>query len=203
MLTVADLESLLASGYELRGFELKGPGNRSDSHFLAKIVKAAISMGNLRDGGNVVVGVADANPAAMLPGLNPDDLASWLAYDDVARKFAEYASPPLQFNIAQRELKSGAAVVVIEVSEFADIPHLCARDYQGVLRKGALYVRSRRVPETAEVPTIVEMREVLQVAPEKALRAFVETAERGGVAISPAQPSDTDAFAEERRDAWQ
>lgn len=73
---------------------------------------------------------------------------------------------------------------VLEVHEFSDVPHLCARGYEKVLRKGALYVRSRKLPETTEVPSSNEMREVLDLAAEKRLRAFVESAERAGVKLT-------------------
>ena len=46
---------------------------------------------------------------------------------------------------------------------------LCKRDYQGVLRSGACYVRSSRKPETSEIPTQTEMRELLQLATDKAV----------------------------------
>jgi hypothetical protein len=150
VLSADEIKEALSSGYELRGVELKGPGSRTDNHFFARVTRAALSMGNLRDGGHVIIGTDDADPAGMLPGLEADDLASWLAYDDVARKMAEYADPPLRLDIAGVVLATGVTVAVLQVFEFADIPHLCARDFQGVLRKGALYVRPRKMPETSE-----------------------------------------------------
>jgi len=207
VLSREEVEVALGSGYVLRGFELKGPGVRTDPHFFAKVTRAALGLGNLRDGGHVIIGIADANPAAMLPGLDQPSLESWLAYDDVARKLAEYADPPLRFDLARVELSTGAVVVAMQVFEFADIPHICARDYEGVLRKGALYVRSRRVPETSEIPSSVDMREVVDLATEKALRAYIETAERAGVALTTAGASagaeaDDEAFDAERGRAW-
>jgi hypothetical protein len=164
-------------------------------------------MGNLRDGGHVIVGIDDGDPAAMLPGLGGDDLNSWLAYDDVARKMAEYADPPVRFDVVGIDLSSGVTVAVLQVFEFADIPHLCARDYPGVLRKGALYVRPRKVPETSEVASSVEMREVIDLATEKALRAYIETAERAGLTLTtsaqqPEIPSDDERYEEERARGW-
>lgn len=207
MLSREEIEAALSSGYEVRGFELKGPGVRTEARFFAKVTRAALGLGNLRDGGHVIIGIADADPAAMLPGLDAPSLESWLAYDDVARKLAEYADPPLRFDLARVELSTGAVIVAMQVFEFADIPHICARDYEGVLRKGALYVRSRRVPETSEIPSSVEMREVIDLATEKALRAYIETAERAGVTLSPAGASraveaDDEAFDDERARAW-
>ncbi|MCZ7590550.1 MAG: hypothetical protein M5U27_17180 [Gaiella sp.] len=207
MFSPDELANLLSSGYELRGLELKGPGPRTDAHLFAKVARAALSMGNLRDGGHVAVGIDDTDPAAMLPGLGATDLASWLAYDDVARKMAEYADPPLRFDVAGITLPSGTTVALIRVFEFTDIPHLCAKDYPDVLRRGALYVRPRKVPETSEVASSVEMREIVDLATEKALRAYVETAERAGLSLAtatrePRIPSDDERYDEERAKAW-
>lgn len=206
MLAAEEIEAALSSGYELRGLELKGPGRRTDRHLFAKVTRAALSMGNLRDGGHVIVGVEDGDPRAMLPGLGAADLSSWLAYDDVARKLAEYADPPLRFDIAAIDLSSGARVAVIEVFEFSDAPHLCAKDYPEVLRKGALYVRPRKVPETSEVASLVEMRDVIQLATEKALRAYIETAELAGLTLAtapqePETPVD-DKYEAQRERGW-
>lgn len=207
MLSAEEIEEVLRGGYELRGFELKGPASRDDGHFFAKVTRAALGLGNLRDGGHVVLGIDDRDPAAMGPGLNEDDLVSWLAYDDVARKLATYADPPLRFAVGQRILSSRATVAVLEVFEFDDIPHLCAKEHPSGLRKGALYVRPRKVPETSEIASSVEMREILDLATEKALRAFVERAQRAGIKLSPQRPGEQDAaehdrYEDERGRAW-
>ncbi len=175
---------MLALGHEMRGVELKGPGLRTDSHLFAKVARAALSLGNLRNGGYVIIGIDDRRQEAMQPGLNAAELSSWLAFDDVARRLDNYADPPLRFECASAKLSSGATVAVIQVFEFSDLPHICAKDYPDVLRAGALYVRPRKVPETSEVGGSVEMREVLDLAAEKALRAYVRSAERAGVTLS-------------------
>jgi predicted HTH transcriptional regulator len=186
---------------------LKGPGSRSDAHFFAKIARAALGMGNLRDGGHVIIGIGDDDPSKLLPGLEQDDLESWLAYDDVARKLGEYADPPLEFDIARIELATGAKVAVIQVFEFSDLPHLCAKEYPDVLRKGALYVRPRKVPETSEIASQVEMRDIIDLAVEKGMRAYIRTAERAGLTLGPgggpASPQpDEELFDAEQERAW-
>lgn len=208
MLTVEELESALSTGYEGRGFELKGPGRSDDKRFLAKIARAALSMGNLRDGGHVVIGIDDGTPQDMLPGLDEDELATWLAYDDVSGRLAAYCDPPVSFDLTQFTLATGASVVVVQVHEFADIPHLCARDYPDVSRTGALYVRSRKMPETAEVASSVEMREILELAAQKRLRAYIEMAERSGVSFSVGKSggagrnADSEQFEQQAKRAW-
>lgn len=209
MLSQEELEGVLRTGREGRSFELKRPGTSSDSRFMAKVARAVLSMGNLRDGGQVVVGIDDAAPSNMLPGLAGEELASW-SYDVVAARLAVYADPPLSFDLASITLASGATVIVIEVAQFAVVPHLCAKAYDGVLRKGALYVRSRRMPETAEIASALEMRELLDLATETRLREYVETAQRAGLQIvvgdSPADArsaQDEERFESQLRKGWQ
>ena len=207
MLTKEELEAALSAGYELRGLEAKGPGSRTDSHLFAKVARAALSLGNIRDGGHVVIGLADDALAEMEPGLTDEQLDSWLAYDDVARKLAEYADPPLRFDVSGLDLSNSCRVALIQVMEFSDIPHICGKGYDTVLRRGAVYVRPRKVPETSEVADSVEMRELLELATEKALRRFVETAARAGLTVLPGDaterpPSAAERYEHERREAW-
>ncbi len=207
-MSAAEIEELLRLGHEQRHFELKGPGRRDDTQLVAKVVRAALSLGNLRDGGHIVIGIDDKDPASMLPGLQPDQAETWRAYDDVSRKMAEYADPPLRFGLTEVQLSSGAVVAVLEIAEFDDLPHICSRQFDNTLRKGALYVRSRNAPETIEVPSSVEMREILDLATEKALRAYIRVAHNAGVSLTPgtAGPAAADAaeaYAAQREDAWQ
>jgi len=58
---------------------------------------------------------------------------------------------------------------------------ICKKDGMEKLRRGAVYTRSRRMPETVEVPGQVEMREILDLALEKRSRAFARHAERMGL----------------------
>jgi hypothetical protein len=92
-------------------------------------------------------------------------------------------------------------VAVIQVFEFADIPHICSKDYPKVLRNGALYVRTRRLPETSEVPTSIEMREVVDLATRKSLRAYVKAAEDAGVTLT-AHSTDRAPYDAEAERAW-
>ena len=97
----------------------------------------------------------------------------------------------------------GNHVVILRVYEFEDIPILCRRNVQGekgkpLLRDGACYVRSRRKPETAEIPTHEDMRELLELATEKRLRAFLRQARAAGFDIAGgAQPTDQELFAQQ------
>ncbi len=204
MLTPSEVEGILTGGRELRNFEVKGAGSRADTQLVVKVIRAGLSMGNLRDGGYVLIGLDDRRLEEMQPGLTENQAASW-SFDDVARKFSEYSDPPLVFDLSELALTNGACVVLIKVSEFIDVPHICARQYDGALRKGALYVRSRGAAETVEVCDPVEMREVIDLAAGKGVRRFVETATRAGLNLSANSDSEDaeTAFDEQRREAFE
>lgn len=197
---------------ELRRIEFKGPGSATDKHLFAKVTRAALSMGNSRDGGYVVVGIDDDKVGALEPGLTEPDLASWLQRDDVARRLAAYSDPPLNFEIAEQTLESGAKVAVLQVFEFEELPHLCAKSYvvpgrgkdKEVLREGALYVRTRKLPETAEVGSSAEMREVIDLATEKALRRLLARIGGAGGEIVPREreADSREKFDEQRQKGW-
>jgi predicted HTH transcriptional regulator len=201
MLSVGEIEAVLKGGHELRGIEVKGPGVGSDGRLFSKVTRACISMGNHSDGGHVIIGIDDSDLPGMTPGLKPDALADWLDFDTVSSRMAEYVDPPLRFHVDTRQLANGSVVAVLEISEFADLPHLCIKDYSGVLRRGALYVRTRKMPETAEIASVDEMRELLDLATVKRLRSYVTIAERAGIDLVDGQSAE-DPFKAERDRAW-
>ncbi|WP_148616543.1 hypothetical protein [Nocardioides rubriscoriae] len=66
MVTVEELEALLAGGAELRRLELTGAWLvLCNTFFVAKVARSVMAMGNLRDGCLLVVGIDDDRIAAM------------------------------------------------------------------------------------------------------------------------------------------
>lgn len=186
-MTEEEFAAVLALGHELTGIEFKGAGPVSDRQLFAKVTKAVLGMANRRDGGRVVIGVEDNDGVLNPVGLSKSDQDTW-KYDDVAAKLAEYADPSVSFELEHQQ-HNGNHYVVLHVREFEDIPVLCKKDYEGVLRKGACYVRPRRKPETTEIPTQEDMRDLLNLATEKRLRRYLEQARQAGGIVVPVQPS--------------
>lgn len=205
MVTVSEVEQLLALSHETRSFEVKGPGGLGDKAFCARVARAVMAMGNLRDGGLVCLGIDDSRMADMLPGLSQTRLLEWSNFDDVSDALARRSDPPVAFELSPMTLSSGVAVVVIEVAEFETVPHVCTRDFQDVLRNGMTYVRPRGKPESVPVPSHGDMRELLDLAITKGVREFVRRAGSAGVALPGpgATPDKTRAaFEVESRAAW-
>lgn len=201
MLSNDELAAVLAIGHETRSVEFKAAGGLGDKAFVALVARAALALANQRDGGNIVLGIDDRNAGAS-NGLDDDQLRDWSNLDLVADKLNRYSDPPLILRVQARELPNGRPVVVIEVAEFSEIPSLCMKDYPGVLALGQLYTRSLRKPESSMYHTHNEMREVLDLATQKGLRRFRETAVGAGLfsgspELVTAPQSDAEKFQEQ------
>ena len=202
-MTEQEFESLLARGHETNGVEFKGRGNRTDPVFLAGIIRAALGMANRRDGGFVIIGVESDTLDPV--GFDDDEVESWLNYDELAEKVNEFASPSVHFELEAPTFRV-RRFVIIRVHEFEDIRILCSRDFQRpgkgkgppILRRGICYVRSRHKPETSEIPSEEEMRELLELAIDKGVRKFVTRAQKAGlfpsIPATPARESDEVSF---------
>ncbi len=178
-MTDEDFNRIMELGHELSGVEFKSPGPMSNRRLVAQVIKAILGMCNRRDGGTVIIGVADNQGVLNQVGLTESDLTEW-GHDALADQVARYADPSASFSLDVKEY-DGNSYVVIEVEEFADIPVLCKRSYDDVLRDGACYVRPRRKPETSEIPTQADMRDLLELATDKGVRQFLQRAQRLGL----------------------
>jgi predicted HTH transcriptional regulator len=203
-MTPDELRDAIALGREQSSVEFKGPGLR-EKPFFAKVVRAVLGMSNHRDGGSVVLGVEEDKSAGKLVavGMTPEQLASW-TYDQTADGVAAYADPSVAFT---REVVSleGRPFLVLTVAEFSEVPVICKKGYATpetnvILREGACYVRPRRKPETVEVGTSADMRDLIELATAKRVRAFAALATAAGVNLGAATPGDDDLFDAQLKD---
>ncbi len=202
-MTEEDFAEIIARGREQASVEFKGPGPKTDKQLFAKVTRAVLGMANRRDGGIVIVGVEERQTRLVLFGLTQDQLVTW-AYDDVADAFAGYADPSLEFDTEIIEYK-GQRFLVIRVEEFLEVPVLCKKGYNRdrdlILREGACYVRPRRKPETIEVCTYADMRDLIDLATDKALRRFIARAQSAGVPLTMhREKSDDDLFEDQAQE---
>lgn len=129
------------------------------------------------------MGVIDHRDRIDPVGLSDDDLRTW-TFDALSDVVSRYAEPSIDFDLRTASV-GGRQFIVIRVAEFAEVPTLCRRDYndgdQVILREGACYVRPRRKPETIEVATYADMRDLIDLATEKGIRRFLSSAQRAGL----------------------
>ena len=167
-----ELRNLITRGSEARNRELKRSMDWNSAETKRKLTKSILAMSNLRDGGFIIIGVSEHNRGEFsADGMTDEDKRSFSA-DDMDDYVHNFADPYVEFDLREISLDD-KAFLVIRVSEFDESPVICGRDAEG-LRKGAIYTRSRRKPETVEVPDHIEMREIVDLAVEKRLRKEVE-----------------------------
>jgi len=178
VLTPDQLRTAIAFGREQRGIEFKGPGKRTDKAFMGKVVRAMLGMANKQGGGFVIIGVTDDGTSLTPAGLSADELATW-SYDDLASSASNYADPYVDFAVKSVDV-DGKTYAVVEVQQFDELPVICKRSLDQILRDGAVYARPRGKIETVECPSHVEMREILEAAAEKSAKQMLARQERLG-----------------------
>lgn len=160
MVSQQEVEDSLRLGRETRSFEVKGPGSLKDNHYVARVVRAVMAMGNLRDGGQVCLGIEDNQMEELAPRLTPEQVTQWTNNDNVADQVTKYSDPPVAFHPYHFTLSTGADVVVLDVEEFDIDVHICKRPYPDVLQTGQTYVRPRGKPQSSNVPSLADMRDL-------------------------------------------
>lgn len=201
------VEELLSAGHEVRAFETKSSGSIKDKAYVAKVARAVMAMGNLKDGGIVCLGIDDKHLVDMSPGLELQHLAEWSDFDNVSAQLAKYSDPPVTFSLSPLRLSNGVDVVALRVDEFVHTPHICKKAYPGELQDGVIYVRPDRQPESVPVPSSVEMRDLLELAVDRGVQTFVRRGQASGLFNQPSTDSeqaqvDLERYAAEAEQAW-
>jgi predicted HTH transcriptional regulator len=180
MMTVDQFEQLLSLGREQFAVEFKSPGKRTEKRLLAQVIRACIGMSNIRDGGQVIIGVIEEGEKLIPRGLNYDELSTW-KFSDVADSIHPYVDPGIVFDLDVFTYKEKQFIEIL-VHEFVDTPIICIRPFQDVLINGQCYVRTRRKPETIPPPSHAEMRDLLELASDKEVKKYLMRMDRIGFA---------------------
>lgn len=201
---ITEIAELIQAG-ERRNVEFKSGGPLTEQHLLARVTRAILALANTRGGGLVLIGVGEIAGAPNVSGIDAVNLATW-TFDDLTAKVASYADPYVSFDMELINVE-GATIIGLRVNEFEEVPVLCKKAYdtpgpniRTVLKKGAVYVRGRPKPESIEVSSVADMRELIDLAVEKQLANFARKIGISGVGIAaePIQPVVADLYAQER-----
>jgi len=147
-------------------------------------------MANCRDGGTIMVGVWESGGLFETKGMTSADLATYDS-DQIQEAINQHADPYVRSEV-HRIPVDGKTFVAIVVHEFDEVPVICKKDGRE-LRRGAIYTRSYQKPETCEVRSQTEMREILELAVDKGVERFVKRAHAAGVGIEQAE-SEAEKF---------
>jgi len=170
------LDAVIQEGRETRSVEFKRSMNWENEPTKAKVVKACLALANLRDGGVIVFGLT-RDPESrryVVTGMPEDDFRSF-DQDGVSSVVNSYASPSIALDVFHHRVDDHQ-VVAIAVQSFDNVPIICGkalvRDGRTIISKGRLLCRSKRMPESTEVQEPDDLREILDLATQKALKRY-------------------------------
>ncbi len=193
-MTETELRELLEAGEETPRREYKQSRPLTDPVFQASLIRSILAMSNVRDGGQIVIGVEEKGNTYSLTGVRPEDVKTY-DRDTIKDKVGEYADPYVDvlIDFAQYE---GKTFAVITVREFDEIPVICKKDGKD-LHRGTIYTRTRtRRPESARVSTHADMREIIELAVDKGTRKL----QQRGYTLAGGVPPARTLFDEQIRD---
>ncbi len=136
-----ELVNLISRPYESKEHDFKGPmkWDEKDKKSCCEIVKDILALANTK-GGFIVIGVEENTTGFNQTGLTLEQFASFET-SRINRFVQRYADPPINTTLTKIE-HNGKSFVIIGVPQFNSVPHICAKDFQGVLTKPTIYVRT-------------------------------------------------------------
>jgi len=148
-----------------------------------QIVRTSLAMGNLRDGGIIVIGASERGDTWDLTGISDKHLSTY-DVDDFMDAINKYASPPMEIELVTVKYRNDKIFLAAQIHEFADSPFVCKKngpDNTKKLREGDVFIRPLGKPRTTRLVSADEMRDLLELAAEKRARRILEVAHRIGL----------------------
>jgi predicted HTH transcriptional regulator len=146
------------------------------------VIQAVLGMGNLRDGGMIIIGVSERGNSWELTGISPQDLSGY-DVDILKDQVNAYVSPHADLDVVIVEYRDGKRFLVLRVKEFLDTPLVCKKNGPtgSGLVEGGLYVRAPGMARTTRVTNASQMHDLLDLAAEKRARRILEVGKRVGL----------------------
>lgn len=146
-----------------------------------KITRTVLGMGNLRDGGIIVIGVSERENLWKRTGISAKHLETY-DVDVVIDQINAYVSPYADLDVVLVNYE-GLRYLAIYVHEFRDTPLVCKKNGPDneETHRGSVYIRPPGKPQTTRVQDANQMHDLLDLAVEKRVRRLVEMFRQIGV----------------------
>lgn len=166
---------------ESRNIEFKRSAPWTDLKL--KIIKTAMAMANLRDGGLIIIGVSEQGDTWELAGIDEEHLSTFDP-DVISSDFHRYASPHIEFTAVRVKHTNGRIFLAISVDEFDETPVVNKKAYDGEMRRGEMFVRKRGPVRTEPITDARDMHDALVLAAEKRAKRIIQTSKNIGLGSS-------------------
>lgn len=157
------------------------------------IIKTVMGMGNLRDGGIIIIGVDETGDDWKLTGIDSRHFKTY-DHDNMIDQIHQYVSPHVNLDIAKvtyQDGKNKERFLAIRVHEFSETPLVCKKNGPAGtgISRGAIYVRPPGKPQTTKVTDSIQTHDLVEIAAEKKARKILEQRQRTDPVPSP-MPTD-------------
>ncbi len=164
-----------------------------------RLLKTVMGMANLRDGGLILIGVAEMDQSWELTGITADHLRTY-DYDEISDQLSKYASPQVELDIVVHIPEDGNQYLAFHIHQFKDSPVVCRKNSPEAVKTkerlvpGEIYVRplSGR-PRTEKVTDAARLHDLLELAAEHRARRMLETGKRIGLVPGETSANHYDA----------
>ena len=182
-----ELKDILLRGYETKDLDYKAAAvwDENNKKACCELVKDILGVANTR-GGYIVIGVSESPTGFVWDGVTEKQA---LSFDTsrLNRFLQNYADPPINATLRKKN-NDGKTFIIIGVPRFSDTPHICQKEYPGVLTAPTLYVRTDN-NETAPMRSSADFRSMVEQAvrnrTDKLLESFRGILTTGEVTPSP------------------
>jgi hypothetical protein len=147
-----------------------------------------MAMGNLRDGGIVIVGVSERGDTYELTGILPEHLDTY-DVDVVIDVINAYCSPYVDLDLVLVEYSNGQRFLTLQARPFHDTPLVCKKNGPNGLVEGDIYIRPPGMARTTKITNAGQMHDLLELAAEKRARRILEVSQRVGLVPSATSAS--------------
>lgn len=187
---------------ERRDCEFKSGVDWNDGNIKYKIVKAILSISNLRDGGYIIIGVEkiDNVTGYQLIGLSKS-IADTYDPETILEVANSFTRSHVSLNVKHFE-HNGKYFVVIQVVEFEDTPIICKKNHSNILQEGRIYGRPYQRVESSDNLSAEDLQEIIDLAIEKRTRRQMRLLEQLGfsIPVTTTEHTDDERFSIERAD---
>jgi len=160
-MTIKEFNELIETRGESSSLDFKGDCPW-DSQSMAKDF---IAMANTRGGGIIVIGVAESDHNSFVKvGVSQKNLVTYKS-DLMHDKLVRYLDPPVAFRVTIVQDADGLDFVVINISEFTEVPCISKTDLDGKLRANTLYVRTKfGRPASVPISNASDFKDIVELA---------------------------------------
>ena len=157
-----EMIKIIHRNFESKNLDYKGPvsWDSQDKKACCELVKDILSMANT-EGGHIVIGVSESSEGFRLDGMTLEQVKTFES-SEICRFVQKYADPPINVRV-QKVTHQDLLFILLEVPRFFDTPHICQKDFQGVLRDRELYVRTDN-NESAPIKSSSDFRALIEAA---------------------------------------